>query len=79
MGGLLFEKYCQMAEINWIFKINAKLLPSLPKSHLAALISASFYLRFSSALTSRNYFRLLSFAVFYLFPLPSATLVVNCE
>ena len=29
-------------EINLIFKINAKLLPSLPKSRLAALISASF-------------------------------------
>ena len=38
-----------MATMNWIFKINAKLSPSLPGNPLAAVIGASLQLRFSSA------------------------------
>ena len=32
LEGFFFEKYFQMAEINWIFKINAKLLPFIQKA-----------------------------------------------
>ena len=46
---LFFAKYLYMVEINKILKNRAKLLPSIPKSPLAAVISEAFQLSFSSA------------------------------